>query len=244
MDKSLFINMSGAQNSMRQLEIITNNLANINTTGFKADNAFVEQYKLNASQNESRVFSRVNKTFTDFKQGSVYTTDRDLDVAIRGNGFIAVQSKNGVEGYTRDGSLQIRDGVLVSKGGDIVLGNSGPINIPQAERISINEDGSVAAKYAGNDEMVPIDKIKLVNPDVTQLSKGKDTLFYLNGNGTAPIDTNVTLMPGALEGSNVSAIETMTQLIDLTRSYQVHTNFMRTISEDTAKLNQLLDVTR
>lgn len=244
MDKSLFINMGGAQNSMRQLEIITNNLANINTTGFKADNAFVEQYKLSHSDQESRVFSRVNKTFTDFKQGSVYTTDRDLDVAIRGDGFIAIQSKNGVEGYTRDGSLQIRDGILVSKGGDIVMGNSGPIKIPQAERIKINEDGSIAAKFAGNADLVTIDKIKLVNPDINQLNKGQDALFYLNGNGRATIDPNVTLMSGALEGSNVSAIETMTQLIDLTRSYQVHTNFMRTISENTAKLNQLLDVTR
>lgn len=244
MDKSLYINMSGAKNSMRQLEIIANNLANINTTGFKADNAFVEQYKLASSQQESRVFSRVNRTYTDFKQGSVYTTERDLDVAIHGNGFLAIQSKTGVEGYTRDGSLQIRDGVLVNKSGDMVMGNSGPINIPQAERIKINEDGSIAAKFAGTSELVTIDKIKLVNPDINQLSKGQDALFYLNGNGKAPVDNNVTLLPGALEGSNVNAIETMTQLIDLTRSYQVHTNFMRTISENTAKLNQLLDVTR
>ncbi|VVC77099.1 Flagellar basal-body rod protein FlgF [Aquicella siphonis] len=244
MDKSLFISMNGAYNSMRQLEIITNNLANVNTTAFRADSTFIRAHEVNSGGQQSRVYSRLDKTYTNFKQGNIFNTDRDLDVAINGDGFIAVQSKSGREGYTRAGSLQIRNGILTTQTGEIVMGNGGPINIPPAEKISISPDGTVTARFIGETEFVPVDKIKLTNPKVAELQKGTDTLFYLNGNGTAPYDPNVTVISGGLEGSNVSAIETMTQLIELTRQYQIHTNFMKTIADDTAKINQVLELGR
>lgn len=242
MDKSLYISMTGAHNSMRQLEVVTNNLANVNTTAFRADSSFLQQQPVNESGMQSRVYSKLNKTFTDFKQGSILNTDRDLDIAINGNGFIAVQSRSGKEGYTRNGSLQLKDGVLVTQAGDLVLGNGGAININNAERISIASDGTISARYVGETEMVTVDRIKLVSPSEEQLQKGTDSLFYLPNGGTAAQNDSVRIVRGALEGSNVNAIETMTQLIDLTRTYQIHTNYMKTIADNTAKSNQLLDV--
>lgn len=244
MDKSLFISMSGAKNSSRQLEIITNNLANVNTTAFRADSSYIDQHKVTSDANESRVYAKLNHTYTDQKSGSIFNTDRDLDCAIQGEGFIAVQSKSGQEAYTRAGNLQIKDHILMTQAGNLVLGNGGAITIPDAQRIQISPDGTISALFVGNTDMVPIDKIKLTNPNVNELRKGEDTLFYLNGNGSATVDNNIRLIPGSLEGSNVNAIETMTQLIELTRNYQIHTNFMKTIMEDTAKENQLLDIPR
>lgn len=244
MDNSLYISMNGAHNSMRELEIITNNLANVNTTAFRSDRTFIVPHQVNTSGQQSRVYSKLDQSYTNFNQGNIFNTDRDLDVAINGDGFIAVQSKTGKEGYTRAGSLQIKNGILTSQTGEIVIGNGGPINIPPAERISIAQDGTVTAKFMGESEYVSIDKIKLVNPNIADLKKGPDTLFYLNGDGAAQVDQNVTLLSGSLEGSNVNAIETMTQLVELTRQYQIHTNFMKTIADDTAKVNQILELGR
>lgn len=244
MDKSLFISMGGASNASRQLQIITNNLANINTTAFRSDASYIEQHKVTNEGDQSRVYAKLNKSYTEHKVGSIFNTDRDLDFAVDGNGFIAVQSKSGQEAYTRAGNLQIKDHILMTQSGNLVLGNGGAITIPDAQRIQISPDGTISALFVGNKEMVPIDKIKLTNPSVNDLTKGEDALFYFNGNGTAPVDNKIRLIPGSLEGSNVSAIETMTQLIDLTRHYQIHTNFMKTVMEDTAKENQLLEVPR
>lgn len=244
MDKSLFISMSGAQNASRQLEIITNNLANVNTTGFRADSTYLEQHQVAKTGNQSRVYAKLNTTYTDFKQGAILSTDRDLDVALNGDGFIAVQSKSGQEAYTRIGNLQVKNGMLTTQNGNLVIGSSGPIAIPDAQRLNIAPDGTVSALFVGETELTPIDKIKLTNPKLNELKKGDDGLFYFNEQGIAQADPNVTIMSGSLEASNVNAIETMTQLIDLTRNYQIHTNFMKTIMDNTAKANQLLDLVR
>lgn len=241
MDRSLFISMSGAKNSMRELEVETNNLANVNTTAFRADSSFMEQYKVASQGQQSRVYAKVGKTYTNFKQGPMINTERDLDIALDGPGFIAVQSKTGREGYTRAGSLQLgQDGNLTTTEGQLVMGNAGVINIPPAQRIHISPDGSVSAQFVGSPDLVTIDRIKLTNPEINQLQKGQDGLFYMPDGGTAMQDINVKILTGALEGSNVNAIETMTRLIDLTRHYEIHTRFMKTMGDDTSKANELL----
>lgn len=243
MDKSLFVSMNGAKNSMRELEIVTNNLANANTTGFRGDATYSSQYHSKDAANETRVYAKLAGTFTDFTQGPILNTQRDLDVAIDGPGFIAVQSLSGKEGYTRAGDLQIDEtGALKTSRGELVMGNAGTISIPQAQRISIGPDGMVLAQFAGQNDMVPIDQIKLINPDVNKLSKGEDRLFYLPQGTVTDADPSVKIIPGALEGSNVNVIEAMTKIIDLSRSYEIHTNFMKTMSENSIKANGLLDL--
>lgn len=243
MDRSLFISMSGAKNAMKELEVLTNNLANVNTTAFRADSAFMKQYKVAEQGQQSRTYAKIDKTFTDFKQGPTINTERDLDLAIDGPGFMAVQSKTGKEGYTRAGSLQLgEDGTLMTQEGQLVLGNGGAINIPPAQRIHIGPDGTISAQFVGTNELVNVDRIKFTNPDVATLTKGEDGLFYLPDSGTAQQDQSVKVLTGALEGSNVNAIETMTKLIDLTRHYEIHTTFMKQMSEDTSKSNELLEL--
>lgn len=246
MDKSLFISMNGAQNSMHQLEVITNNLANVNTSAFKADLTYVDQYKVPAKQGQqSRTYSKLESTYTNFDKGPLINTQRDLDIALDGAGFIAVQSKTGKEAYTRAGNLELSaDGMLVTQSGNFVIGNGGPIYIPPAEKISISPDGTISARLMGQQEVVQLDRIKLVNPSISTVRKGEDTLFYVQNDGVAAQDFNVKIVSGALEGSNVNAIQTMTQLIELSRHYQIHTNFMKTLADNTTKSNQILELSR
>lgn len=243
MDKSLFISMNGADNAMHQLEVITNNLANVNTNGFRSDSTFMHKYEIANQSQQTRAYAQLDKTYTNFEPGSIIPTGRELDIAMDGQGFIAVQSKTGKEGYTRTGGLQItQDGTLMTSSGHFVIGNAGIVNLPPSKKISIAPDGTISALLPGTVDMVMVDQIKLVNPNVSQLKKGEDTLFYLQDNSAAAQDPNAKIVSGALEGSNVNVIDTMTRLIDLSRHYEIHTNFMKTISDNTEKANQLLSL--
>lgn len=245
-DKAVFIGSSGADSNMHQLQIVTNNLANANTVGFRADYEVMKQYKVDANGKETRVFGALDSVYTDFREGPTINTGRDLDVAISGEGFIAVQSKSGKEGFTRAGDLQVSgDGFLTTRSGELVMGIGGAINVPDIERASIGPDGTIQVRLRGTTDLVTVDRIKLVNPSVQDIRKGEDGLFYLAKEGSSALpDENVKLIHGALEGSNVNPIETLTKLIDLSRNYEQHTNFMKTIADNGSLANQLLQLPR
>jgi flagellar basal-body rod protein FlgF len=243
-DKALYVGTSGAKDSMHQLEIITNNLANVNTTGFRADHEVLKQVPTTGKGPQSRVFTAMGKTYSDFKPGPIVNTGRDLDIAISGQGFIAVQTKEGKEAYTRAGDFQIKNGLLMTQGGDVVLGDSGVVSMPgAAERIAIGTDGTVSARLKGGHENVNVNRIKLVNPPIDQLSKGADGLFYLQGEGAAVhVDDKIRIVNGALEGSNVNPVETLTTLIELSRNFEMHTDLMKNIESNADKANQVLSL--
>lgn len=242
-DKAVYLGMTGAKSSMDELAIVTNNLANVNTTGFRGDYEVLKQQPVDKNMgSQSRVYSDVGGTFTDFKHGPTLNTGRDLDVTISGEGFFAVQSaKTGKEAYTRNGSFQIANNKLYTRSGDLVLGIGGAINIPQAEKMNIAADGMVSAKVTGQTEMVSVDRLRLTNPPTNTLYKGEDGLFYTQGNAPAPIDEKIRIIHGALEGSNVNAIDTLTKLIDLSRHFEVHTNMMKKVEDNATKANELLE---
>lgn len=245
MDKALFLGTHGAKNSMRQLEILTNNLANVNTTGFRADHEAMRQLNANNKGQQTRTYSVVDKTYTDFKQGPIIHTDRSLDVAINGEGFISVQTKSGQEAYTRAGDLQLTtDGLLVTKTGDVVLGTSGVINTGRAQKVSISSDGTVSVLLPGQQDPVSINRIKLTKPQTNQLQKGTDGLFYATGDTPALQDNKIRLVIGSLEGSNVNPVESLTNLIELSREFELHTNLMKTMQSDASKANQILAMPR
>lgn len=244
-DKAAFIGMNGAQASMHRLEVLTNNLANINTTGFRADFDAVVPYKVNNDGMQSRTYTKLQNTYTDFTKANDIYTGRELDVAMAGEGFISVQSKSGKEGYTRDGALDLdAQGNLITKNGEYVIGVSGIINIPPAEKVHISEDGTVSAKLIGATDVVTINRIKLANPKISDLRKGEDGLFYTKAGSALPLDPNLRLVTGTLEGSNVNAVTTLTELIDLSRHYEMHTNLLKTMSENASNANKLLDLPR
>jgi len=242
-DKAIYIGNSAAKQAMQQLEVITNNLANVNKTGFRADFISNKPFHLNGTDKESRSYSTTGQNFSDFTSGALIKTDRDLDVAIGGQGFIAIKNVTGGEGFTRDGNLQLQDGFIKSQSGNIVMGTSGPISIPSnAERMSIGADGTVSVKFKGEAQPVTVNKIKLVNPDIGQLAKGEDGLFYLPSGGSAPADDKIRITPGSLEGSNVNPVETLTSLIEVSRQFDLDSNLMKTLKDNASKANELLQV--
>ena len=244
-DRSIFVGMTGAKASMLQLNVIANNLANANTVGFRADSALIESENGAGSQTDTRHAAKMTRTYSDFKPGPMIPTGRDLDVAIDGKGFIAVQTKEGKEGYTRNGNLHINaEGLLVTSQGDLVLGDGGIISIPQAQKININSRGAIAVQVAGQsaNDIVTVGNLKLVEAQVDKLEKGPDGLFYTVGDGEAKISQDVRLVPETLEGSNVDTVKAMVDLIDLSRTFEIHTKLMKMIEDNALRSNQTLNI--
>ena len=244
MDKALFLGTHGAKNTMQQLEIITNNLANVNTTGFRADFVAMKQFQVANSGQQSRSYSILDKSYSDFKSGPIIRTERDLDVAVSGRGFIAVQSKSGKEAYTRAGDLQIKNGFLAANSGEYVLGTGGLINVGAAEKMNLSADGTISVRMKGETNFIPINRIKLASPPLAQIQKGTDGLFYMNDGSSVKQDDKLRLTTGSLEGSNVNPVETLTSLIELSREFEMHTNLMKAMQDDSSKANQLLALPR
>ncbi|MEH6532374.1 MULTISPECIES: flagellar basal-body rod protein FlgF [Photobacterium] len=237
MDRALYLAMSGAKQDMYGMQTHANNLANVRTTGFRAD---LEQARSMQAYGEglpSRVFAMTERPGQDFSQGSVMTTGRDLDVAVEGDGWLAVLDASGQEAYTRAGHLKIDEtGMLQNSNGNLMLGeNGGPIFIPlPISKIQVGNDGtiSVLPQGAPPDAMEIVDRLKLVRPDNRDLFKDVNGLFKSKTPGeTYDADAGVTLLKGALEGSNVNAVGEMTSMIDLQRHFEMQVKIMKTAEE-------------
>lgn len=247
MDKALYIAMSGAKHNMRSQASHANNLANVNTQGFKADFEVARSMPVYYGEGlPTRAYALAEKPATDFKFGSMQQTGRDLDVAIKGEGFIAVQANDGVEAYTRAGSLHIDPvGILRTGNGLPVIGNGGPVAIPPSESIEIGLDGNITVVPLGQGPQAPVvvDRIKLVNPDLAGVTKREDGLFQLleEPEPLAP-DANVRLVSGFLEGSNVNAVSEMTSILSLSRQYEMQVKVMSTAKEMSESSSRLLQM--
>lgn len=244
-DRAIFLGMSGANSSMQQLNVITNNLANANTIGFRAD---YEAIKSDDQQNPlaMRLYPMLDRTYSDFHPGPVSYTGRDMDVALAGSGFIAVQTKEGTEAYTRAGNLEIDPkGFLVTQRGDYVLGNPGGlVLIPKAQRLSIDASGQVSVQQPGQGpkDMTVVGRMKLVELQPEQIQKGPDGLFHLVEDGSVKPSETVRLTPKSLEGSNVNTVKSMVDLIELSREFEMHARVMKSIEDNAARSNQLLNI--
>jgi flagellar basal-body rod protein FlgF len=181
----------------------------------------------------------------DFSTGGLQTTGRDLDITINGNGWLAVQAKDGTEAYTRAGNLHVTpQGQLVTGTGLPVLGNGGPIAIPPAQKIEIVADGTVniIPQGANSTELVVLDQIKLVNPDLKQLEKGTDGLMRQANGQASPADANVKVITGVLEGSNVNTVEEMVQMIELARQFENQIKVMKTVDDVGAASTEIMRI--
>lgn len=246
MDKALFIAMTGAKNNMLAQGVRSNNLANLNTTGFRAD--FEQSRAMGVYYGDgqpTRAYALTENPAANFTPGPLETTGNDLDVAIQGAGFIAVQAPNGTEAYTRAGNLSIdAAGTLRTANGLAVMGNAGPINVPDHTKLHIGADGtlSVVALGQGPEAMVEVGRIKLVNPNIQNLEKGDDGLFRQRDGLDAEVSAAVTLRSGVLEASNVNAIDEFTQILSLSRQYEMQVKVMKTAEENSASSAQLLQM--
>ena len=234
MDRMIYVAMSGANQTQLAQTINNHNLANVNTAGFRADLEAMRAMPLFGPGFPTRVYAMAERPGVDLSAGTVTTTGRELDIAVNGDGWIAVQAPDGTEAYTRAGDLRVTTaGQLVTGAGHAVMGTGGPIAIPPSEKIEIGGDGTITLRPLGQSAatLATADQIKLVNPPKEMLQKGPDGLFRLKDGSPAPADPNVRIQTGSLESSNVSAVDAMVTMITLARQYEMQVRMMR-IAED------------
>lgn len=243
MDTSLYVAMSGAKQAMMAQAVNSHNLANANTTGFKADLSQFRSMPVYGEGLPSHVYAMAERPGIDFNHGTMQSTGRDLDVSISGDGWLAVQAEDGTEAYTRAGDLRITPtGLLTTGTGLAVMGGGGPVSLPDAEKIEIGSDGTISIIQLGDSAatLSAIDRIKLVNPDLADVTKGKDGLFRLKNGTDADASAEVRLVSGSVEGSNVSVVSAMVEMIELARNFELQVKMMKTVSENEATSAQLM----
>ena len=247
MDKALYVAMTGAKNNMMAQVNHSNNLANVNTAGFKADLAQARSMPVYFGEGlPTRAYAMVESPATDFSHGALMQTGRELDIAIEREGFIAVQAPDGQEAYTRAGSLYVDSVGILRTGNNLpVMGNGGPIAIPAAEKIEIALDGTITVIPLGEgaEAVAQVDRIKLVNPPLDTIKKSEDGLIRVpNAEEEVPADASVRLVSGFLEGSNVNAVNELTSILSLSRQYEMQVKIMQTVKENSEASSRLLNM--
>lgn len=241
----LYVAMTGASQNALAQKAHANNLANISTTGFKRDLEQARSMPVFGDTFPSRAYALTERPATDFSGGTLQETGRDLDVAVGGNGFIAVQTPDGGEAYVRTASMNVDAlGVLRAGNGLPVMGNGGPIAVPPDEKIEIGMDGTISIRGLGQapNVMAQVDRIKLVNPDVKTLTKGLDGLIHTTSGQPAPADAAVRVESGFLEASNVNAVEEMTSVLALSKQFELHIKMMSTAKEGDEAMARVLQI--
>ena len=243
MDKYLYLAMNGASQAMLAQQTNANNLANASTIGFKATLDHFQAKPVYGPGNPDRMYSSDQSAGVNFQQGAIMTTGGELDIAINGEGWFAVQADDGTLAYSRRGDFRIdASGLLTNGSGQMVLGEGGPITLPQFESVVIGRDGTISLRAAGQgaNSLVAIDRILLVNPSLDQLERGEDGLFRMRDGSEAPADASISIISGALEASNVNTVDAMVQMMEYARQYETLVKLMNMASENDAASARLL----
>lgn len=243
MDKLLYLSMTGATQTMLAQTAHANNLANVNTTGFKSDLAQARAMPVFGDGYNSRVYAMTERPATDQSSGVQNHTGNDLDVAIQGDGWLAVRASDGSEAYTRAGELQITAAGLLTTGSGLpVLGEGGPIQLPPAAKVDIGEDGTLTVKVVGDADnaLAVVDRLKLVKPAAGELEKGLDGLMRPADGAVLPPAPGVRVKSGYLESSNVNAVNELTAIIDLSRRFEMNIKMMQDAKENSEAAARVL----
>lgn len=245
MDRLIYIAMNGANHTMNQQAQVAHNLANASTTGYKAAANSFRALPVLGEGAQTRTFVVDSTVGSDLSAGAIQSTDRDLDVAVEGKGWIAVQSADGSEAYTRNGSLLVgANGLLQTRNGLMVMGDGGPLAVPPDAEVTIGKDGTVSIIPAGQaaNTIATVGRVKLVNPPDADLVKGGDGLFRLNSGLPAPADANVALAQKSLETSNVNAVDSLVSMISLARQYDLQMKLLQNADGNSQKANQIMNL--
>lgn len=246
MDRAIYVAMTGAINNMHSQTSHSNNLANASTYGFKSDLAQARAVPVWGDHYASRAFSLTERPASDFDHGALVETGNDLDVAAGGDGFFAVLDAEGQEAYTRRGDFSVSPlGELVNGAGQPVLGQGGPILLPAYDKLDISNDGviSIRPSGAGPDQMIVVDALKLVTPDLTNFEKFEDGLFRpRSGNAALDADPTLTVVSGFVENSNVNAVSELTNILALSRQYETQVKMMKTADEMSRTSERILQL--
>ncbi|TQV75306.1 flagellar basal-body rod protein FlgF [Aliikangiella marina] len=243
MDNLLYISMAGARETSMAQATSANNLANAKTTGFKADLAQFRAMPVYGDGLPTRAFAMAERPGFNFDQGSLVSTGRDLDVSIRGEGWFVTQTEDGEERLTRRGDLKVTaNGELLNGLDQPILGDGGPIALPPFEKLDIARDGTITIRPLGAEAnaIAIVDRIRMVNPDPTTLDKTEGGLFKSRDDEPFAADAAVQLDSGFLESSNVSVVEELTNMISLSRKFEVQVKLMASVEENGRVLDRLL----
>ena len=243
MDKLIYTAMSGASHTLQQQAAVSQNLANTNTPGFRAQINSFRAVPLVGEGLPTRTFVVDSNAGADFTEGVMEPTGRALDIAVNGQGWIAVQGKDGQEAYTRNGSLQVnQNGLLQTRSGLNVLGDAGPITVPPDTQVTIAQDGTISTVAQGGQagEAVVLGRIKLTNPPQKEMTRGEDALFHSSKPAVA--EAGVTVVSGYLESSNVNAVEAMVNMISLARQFETQMKMLSTADSDARQAAKILSM--
>ena len=229
MDRMIYLSMTGAKATMQRQEVLAHNLANASTPGFRAELTAFRAVPVLGEGAATRVYALESTPGYNAEPGAVQATGRNLDVAMKGNTWLAVQGLDGTEAYTRTGALDVNnEGVLITKTGLTVLGDGGPITVPANAQVQIAPDGTISAAV-GNARPQSVGKLKLVTPE-SPLQRGEDGLFR-SANGDLSADPEARVQDSALEGSNVSPVETMIAMIAAARQFEQQMKMVHSAQE-------------
>lgn len=235
MSQLLLSAVDNAKQIMQAQAVNANNLANVSTDGFRSELAYII-----ANSGSGEALSAV-----DMSEGVIRTTGRNLDIAISGEGWIAVQGADGTEGYSRRGDMQVDSfGQLTDGVGRPILGNNGPIALPPFSSVEIAADGTISVQPLGSpaNTMAVVDRIKLTEPNQAALVRGEDGLMRLPDNGIADASATVRVTAGSLEGSNVNAVAEMVKMIDLARRFEGQVKLMQSAQENQQALSKIMSM--
>jgi flagellar basal-body rod protein FlgF len=243
MDKLLYVAMSGAQETLRAQAANNHNLANVSTTGFKADLSAFQSRAVTGPGFASRVYATDDSVGWDSSSGAQQATGNALDLSVNGPGYIAVQDLTGNEAYTRAGDLHVDpNGQLLTATGLPVMGDNGPISVPPYNSITVAQDGSISIVPKGQTAQTSaiIGRIKLVNPATDQLTRGADGLFHSTSPDPVEADAATTVTPGTLESSNVNIANAMVNMIQLARQFDMQIKALHSADENAQSATKLL----
>jgi flagellar basal-body rod protein FlgF len=243
MDRLIYTAMSGAAQTMNRQAAVAHNLANVASTGYRAEEHRLRAVQVQSAALPTRAFVVDASTHSNFAAGPLQATGRTLDVAVQGKGWIALAMPDGSEAYTRNGSLQLDvNGVLQTKSGIPVQGDGGPISVPPEVRISVADDGSISVipESGAKNTVSAVGRIKLANPPEAELVRGADGLFRLSSGEAAEADPAVKIASGYLEGSNVNAVEQMVSMISLSRQFDMQMKLLTTASTNDQAASQII----
>ncbi|RJP68361.1 MAG: flagellar basal-body rod protein FlgF [Comamonadaceae bacterium] len=243
MDRMIYTAMTGANAAQHRQQVLSNNLANVSTPGFRAELSTFRAVPVRGDGSSTRVFALEATAGHSDMPGAIASTGRNLDVAARGNAYFAVQGLDGTEAYTRAGALEVNpDGTLVSAQGLPMLGDGGPIVIPEGARVDIASDGTVSTRV-GNQPSQTVGKLKMVMPDQDNpLRRSEDGLFRGPQGDPLPASDVARLQDGALEGSNVNPMEAMVGMIAVARQFEVQMRMLQNGETNDRTASQLLSM--
>lgn len=245
MDRVIYIAMTGAREVTRQQAVVSHNLANISTDGFKQELNVFRALPVVGPGAKTRAFVAETTPRSDFSSGVIQHTGRPLDVAVLGAGWLAVQDANGQEAYTRSGGLQVSaNGIVQTSAGFNVLDEGAPLAVPPDQEILIAKDGTVSTVPLGTglNQVTVAGRIKLVNPEEKDLVRGDDGLFRQTNGQAAAADANVQLVSGGLESSNVNPAQALVNMISLARQFDMNMRVLRSADENHRSADKVLSL--